>query len=389
MKKLQIDCGTCDVTNLREEALEGYGAVEINCGTLFVTGAAQTILLRRGVELDSGSVVTVPDGAALMSRTGAFTLTAADVQTRPAVLTVTGSLTLEPGAGPAADSFEAVHVTGSLVCARSDRSPKIEVVGLETVYPDGYLYVDGGLVLDRVFRLRFGGKKVYARGTVTVGDPRELEALAEAGTRVLCGKLAAPEGLLEAALKVAEPERPQNLAVYPDGWAYLEGRCRLTERELRRGKRLWIDGSLCLDRRDAGTLSKLEGLHVTGRAVVPEECRELLEELDPDCGDIFAYRGKLLQGKDIAAVDRPLLEREGAVTCLDCSLVTLEESLTPEEIERGLVIRDCSVVDCAPEQEDAVRAVSEEVDLIRSGVLSLAQPDDPDTVVINAGTYKF
>ena len=191
MKKLQIDCGACDATSLREEALEGYGAVEINCGTLFVTGTTQTILLRRGVVLDSGSVVTVPDGAVLMNRTGAFTLTAADAQTRPAVLIVTGSLTLEPGAGPAADSFEAVHVTGSLVCARSDRSPKIEVVGSEIVYPDGYLYVDGGLVLDRVFRLRFGGKKVYARGTVTVGDPKELETLAEAGTRVLCGKLAA------------------------------------------------------------------------------------------------------------------------------------------------------------------------------------------------------
>lgn len=394
MKKLEINCGTCDATSLREEMLAEYDAVEINCGTLLVSPAGQAALLSRRVEMNTGGLVTVPEGVELMSRIGGFTLTAADVQTKPVFLQVTGSLTLEPGAGPAADSFAAVHVIGSLLCARSDRSPKITVVGAEKVYPDGYLYVDGGLVLDRVFRLRFAGKKIYARGTVTVGDPAELEALIDAGTKVLCGKLAVPEGLLEAALKVVEPEKLEDLTVYPDGWAYLEGRCRLTERELRRGRKLWIDGSLILEARHARILRELEGLRVTGRAVIPEECRALFEELDPDCASVVTYRGELFHEKDAPVrVSRALLEREGAVTCLDCDLVILEESLTPEEIEKGLVIRDCDVVVCAPEQESAVRRVAEGVDLIRTDGAKEDdppdEPDDPDTVVINAGSYKF
>lgn len=394
MKKLKINCGTCDATNLREEMLAGYDAVELNCGTLAVSPAGQAVLLSRQVELNTGGTVTVPEGVELMSRTGGFTLTAADVQTRPVYLQVTGSLTMEPGAGPAADSFVGIYVIGSVLCARSDRSPKITVVGSENVYPDGYLYMDGGFVLDRVFRIRFAGKKIYARGTVTVGDPAELTALAEAGTKILCGKLAAPEGLLEAALKVAEPEEPEDLVVYPDGWTYHEGRCRLTAGEVRRRKRLWIDGSLILERRDAGLLAEMEGLRVTGRAVIPEECLELFEKLDPDCAFIVTYRGALFHEKDAPVqVSRALLEREGAVMCLDCDLVVLDESLTLEEIEKGLVIRGCDVVICATEQEAAVRRIVEDVDVIKTDGGeeddSTDEPDDPDTVVINAGTYKF
>lgn len=394
MKKLEINCGTCDATNLREEMLAEYDAVEINCGTLLVSPAGQAALLSRQVEMNTGGLLTVPEGAELMSRMGDFTLRAADVQTRPAFLQIMGNLILEPGAGPAADSFVAIHVIGSLLCARSDRSPKITVMGVEKVYPDGYLYMDD-LTLDKTFRLRFGGKKVYARGTVTVGDLKELEALAQAGTKVLCGKLAVPEGLLEAALKVAEPEKPEDLAVYPDGWAYLEGQCRLTKRELRRGKKLWIDGSLAVERENMALFAGLEGLYVTGTALVPEELEARMEELDPDCGDIITYRGALMRGKEAVNLTRALIERHSFVTLYGCDCVMLDRELTPEEIEAGLAILHCDCVVCTPSQEAAVRSVAEDVDAIDA-----QDPDaktkeddpedtDPDTVCINSGTYKF
>lgn len=395
MKKLEINCGTCDATGLREEMLSGYESVEINCGSLFVTPTAQAVLLNHAAELNTGTVLTVPEGVELISRIGSFTLTPADVQARPAFLLVTGSLTVEPGAGAAADSFAAVHVTGSLVCPRSDHSSKIHVIGNETIYPDGYIYVDGGIVLDRAFRIRYAGKKVYTQRTVTVGDPSELPAMVEAGTKVLCGRLVVTEGQLEEVLKVAEPEKPGGLVVIPDGFIYLAGRCKLTKREARRGKKLWIDGDMILERRDAQVLSELEALHVTGRAVIPEDCEERFEELDPDCGDILAYRGALVWGRDETELTRSLLEREGFVMCLNCDCVALDKSLTPEEIRNGLAIVDCGVVVCAPEQENAVREVCEDVDEIETDGKEQEDEEDepegeqPDVTEINCGTYKF
>ena len=148
-KKLVIDCGLCDATGVTGETLAGYAGVEVNCGTMLVTPAANRILLGHGVELDAGSVINVPDGARVLVKTGSFTLEPGDVPNGPAVLIVTGSLTVREGAGEALDAYAAVHVTGHLTCPRS-LAGRVQVTGGQTVYPDGYAYVDGDLTLDKL-----------------------------------------------------------------------------------------------------------------------------------------------------------------------------------------------------------------------------------------------
>ncbi len=395
MKKLQINCGRCDATELTEEKIAGYGAVQINCGSLLVTPSSLAVMARCGVRHNSGAVINVPEGARVVTKMGSFTLTAEDAAKGPTVLAVVGSLTVAPGAGAAAESYAGIIVNGKLICRRDDYTPRIEVTGTECLYPAGYEYVDDDLVIDKIFRLRFAGKSIYTPDTVTVGDPGELPALIEAGTRVLCGELAVTEDVLEDALKLAGAEKPEGLIVMPEGFVYLDRSQNLTKKLLRRGKKLWIGGNLTVERENMALLDELEGLRVAGRAVVPEELEARLEELDPDCGDIIPYRGKLSWGKEAVAVTRALLERHGFVTLYRCDSVTLDRALTPEEIEAGLSILRCDCVKCTPAQESAVRAVSEDVDDI-----AVRDPDapkeekppitpDPDTVTVNTGMYKF
>lgn len=391
MKKLEINCGTCDATRLGEEALAGFEAVELNCGVLFVTPSSQRLLLDYGVELNAGSVISAPDGTEFVTKMGSCTIDCGDVCASPTFLVVMGRLTVAPGARKALDSFEGIQVMGSLLCRKSDRSAKIHIMGSETVYPDGYDYVEGDLNLDRLFRLRYGGKRLYTEGTVTVGDPGELDALAEAGTKILCGKLAAGEECLEKALRVAEPQESDGIVAIPEGFRYRSGNLTLTQRELRAGTKLYVDGNLTVERADAGVLEKLEGLRVMGRAVVPQEQEERLFALCPDCPDVLAYRGRLVRNEDTVKLTGARINREGFLTVLNCDRVELSEDLTDAEIETGLALIGCSEVRCSPEQEDAVRAVCRDVDEIMTAPPAppAPEPADPDLTVVDCGIYRF
>ena len=112
-------------------------------------------------------------------------------------------------------------------------------------------------------------------------------------------------------------------------------------------------------------------------------------KLSPECEDVFAYRGELVYKQDEVKVSKPLLSRHGFVTVLDCDAVELDGKLTDGEIRTGLAIHHCDAVICTDDQIEAARAVSEDVDYIGNGENGPEEDEDPDTVSINSGMYKF
>ena len=380
MKKLEINCGFCDATRLTEEALAGYGAVEVNCGILAVTDGTQRLLQNHRVDLNTGAVLKVPDGADLALRMGSFTVAPGEKPSRPTAMVVMGGLTVEPDAGETLSGYVRFQVMGSLRCPRSLYDPaRFQVMGSQTLIPDGYEYAEGPLTLGRNAVSLYGG-----------ADP---EALAASGTVFACPGAAAPETVIASVRPLLELPRPDALTPLPKGALYLSGSQKLTKRLVNRSKRLYIDGDLTVERRNGDLLLELEALRVTGRALVPEELEDALLDLDPLCGDVFPYRGALIRHEDLTVI-RARLRKEGFLTVLDCSRVELAEDLTPEEIEEGLALTACGEVVCTPLQEDAVRDVSEDTDRITVRTPGAEpepepEPRDPDTVEINCGTYRF
>ncbi len=386
-KTLTISCGLCDATGVTGEALAGYGKVRVNCGALAVTPAANRVLLGCGVELNAGSVINVPEGARVVSRTGSFTLEPGDPPREPAVLIVTGTLTVKQGAGAVLDGCAAVHVIGSVITPRS-LAGRVQVTGSEKVYPDGYDYVDGNVELGAQAHLLWAGKKTYTPGRVVVSESARLDALSLSGAVFACKRAAVPESLVEKALAVLELSPGAKLTVIPDGAVYLTGKQTLTKALLRRGNRLYIDGGLTVERENAALLDELSYLHVTGEAAVPVELEEKLYDLDPACGGAFLYRGALVHDREKVTVDGALLERDGFVTVRCCEEVRLDEALTGAQIEEGLRLSRCDTVRCTPAQAAFVRRVSEEVDELDTGERP-APAADPERVCVSCGVYTF
>lgn len=175
----------------------------------------------------------------------------------------------------------------------------------------------------------------------------------------------------------------------PEGMVYLNDDQTLNKALLHQGKKLWIDGNLTVVRRSGELLGELEALRVTGRAVIPQELEETFSELDPLCEDVLPYRGTLIASRETVTIDRAILEREGHVTVYGCEVVTMDPSLTAGEIEDGLTIRHCEVVICATGQIPAVQSVSRDVDSIGPKPGGAPEPEDPDMVTINCGSYSF
>ncbi len=388
-KQLKIDCGFCDATNVTEETLVGYDGIRINCGAMAVTSASNRILLNSGVKVDTGSVISVPEGVKMVIKTGSFTIEPGEAPKEPTVLIVTGSLTVREGAGETLDGYAAVYGIGSVTCPRS-LANRVHVTGNETVYPDGYVLTDDDVKLDKVSGLRWAGKKVFTERAVIIDEGADLDALIKSGAVFACEKAVVPEGLARKAMELLELSGDGKLTVVPEGVVYKGGDRTLTKGLLRRENRLWIDGGLTVERREAELLSKLEYLYVEGRAAIPEELEESFLKLAPECEDVFTYRGELISGQDLVVVDKTMLSRYGFVTVLDCDAVKLDGRLTDGEIRTGLAVHYCDAVLCEAEQIKAVREVSENVYYIGGEDGNGENGDeDPDTVSINCGIYTF
>lgn len=387
-KKLEINCGLCDATGVTGETLAGYAGVEVDCGTMLVTPAANRILLGHGVELNAGSVINLPEGVRVLMKTGSFTLEPGDVPNGPAMLIVTGSLAVREGAGETLDAYAAVHVIGHLTCPQS-LAGRVQVTGGQTVYPDGYAYVDGDLTLDKLAAARWTGKKVYTDKSVIVTQDADLDALRTSGTVFACRKAVLPEKLLDKAMPLLELSGDARIVLLPEDTVYVQGNMTLTKTLLRRGQRLWLDGNLAVERREAELLSQLAYLHVAGMAIVPWELEESFSKLDPQCGEVFPYRGELLYERDYVTVDKAYLDSAGFLTLLDCDAVELDGALTDSEIRTGLAIHRCAAVFCEKAQMPAVRSVAENVDYIGGRHPESGEPKDPNTVSIDCGTYTF
>ena len=300
-----------------------------------------------------------------------------------------------------------MSINGSLICPESIYSQlnNVKVNGATVCYPDGAIVLKGSAVIDKLFALRAKKALYWATRRMIFVDP-ELDPgkLAEKGATFSARQVIMAQSLVEPLIDLIDEKA--EIVMVPDGTSVVLDDVTLDETTLGRyGRQLYIIGDVTVPE-DGGILKELSYLNVRGDARVPEAYREqLLGVLTDISGQVrlAKAKGAVVGDKPMVKITRWMLEQQpkGLEVC-DCAMVKIAEDIPKELIVQKLTFRDCTIIKCTPEQEEAVNMVSEDVavvgspsgggslgDLVGNTLQSVFQGIQGalDTKVINAADY--
>ena len=210
-------------------------------------------------------------------------------------------------------------------------------------------------------------------------DPKlDAPALAASGA-TFAGRKAV---LTESNAKVLAPlfADDTELMILPDGTAVLEDDLELSAGTLRRyGTRLYVAGDVTVPEGAEELLGRMEYLHVAGDMLLPAALEEAFYGIpDLEYGSLRVLLGHAIVGSPRLKLGKAMLDLyPQGVTCVDCAMVGLEETLEPDVIAKKLRFDGCAMVRCTELQQNAVSAVSKNVAQIQTG---LAKEENDDTV---------
>ena len=405
MKKMIVNCATCDMRSVSEETLQSYEQIVVNSALVLVTPRTKELLNRYNVRLSAADVLEVPEGdnVRVNNQNGAYELTGDKMPQAGeiALLMVNGALTIGEDALEAARAYQKIKVNGAVMMPRSmaGKLSNLSVNGSTETYPDGAIRLRRNAVVDKTFPLRVRENALYwaARRLVFTDPALDVDKLKEKGVRFSAKTALLSESLAEAVTPLLDEET--DILVVPDGTGFVNGYAKVNKRFLKKfGPRLYVNGDLIVESDAADVLPKIEYLYVNGTAKVPADLVDAFEEIDAHYEELKVVKnwGKIIEDQIRVKVDRALLDRyPTGILVTDCVMVKIAEDLTPEMIMDRLSLADCVQVRCSEEQEAAVGAVAE-------GVVSINGTDDtmgvgdvvtgslglnPDLTVINAAEY--
>lgn len=378
-KTMVINCALCDATQTREETLQAYDQVVINAATVLVSEESSQLLHRYNVSLNSAGVYTVPTGCKQLLHNGRYTISPDSAPQQPTVLMVNGALTIQPGTGDALQNYAAIIVNGSVTCPESlsGHLGQLQVNGSTVIYPDDAILLKRTFVVDKVFVLRARKADYFAsRRVVLVDDRLDVAALVNKGVKFLTRQAIVAQPLLEEAISLFGDE--VEMIEVPQGCAFVNDDLNLDEGAVRKyGGKLYINGDLILSPDSENALKKLEYLKVNGDVLLPQRLLDTFETLDAEYDTLKLVKGTLISDRPKVKVGLQSLEQGDGVTVIDCAAVTLSPDLPPQLIREKLSISDCAVVNCTPEQRDAVETVSQDVAAIQDGTDGDADTGSP------------
>ena len=406
MKKMIVNCATCDMRSVTEETLQSYEQIMVNAATVLVTPRAKELVNRYNVALNAADVMEVPEGenVRVKQQNGAYQLTgdSAPQAGEMTILMVNGSLTIGDDALEAAQAYQSIQVNGSVLLPKSmaGKLSNLSVNGSTDIYPNGAILLRRNAVIDRTFALRARENALYwaSRRLVFTDADLNVEKLVEKGVQFASRLALIAESLAEAVVPLLTEDT--DILVVPDGTKFANGYAVLDKRFLKKyGTKLYINGDLLVKPEAVDVIPEIEYLYVNGQVKIPQDLVDAFEEIDATYDELAIQKpyGKVIEDMVRAAVDTKLLEKyPDGVQVTDCAMVRIAKDVSPELILERLTIADCAKVFCTEEQEAAVSAVSKDVAMIGSmGDMGEDMMDlvtgslhlNPNLKVINASDY--
>lgn len=384
MKKLNVEAVVIDLRHVSEETLASYEHIQIHAALTMTSPRTEALLAKYPVELDATSVQCYDDDAKVNMVNGKTELTASHKPEGKSVLIVNGKANIAADAGDTLRAYGKIIVNGKVLCPAGLAglvTEKCTINGKLAVYPDEAVVLKGTVKLDRSFLLRAQARLYWTEKQFVAVDPKlDVAALAAKGVR-----FAAPKAiLLEQFTETLAPLFTENteLIVLPEGTAVVDDDFELTPKTFRRyGSKIYVMGDVNISDDAAEVLGQVEYLHASGDVSLSAALEDVFYAIpDVEYEDLQLLTGHVVRNKPLLNIKPELLELDPAgVTCANCAVVTLDKTLTPEEIVAKLRLNCCAIVRCTAAQEAAAAAVAVNVAQIKV-TDAVKEEKDPDTL---------
>lgn len=363
-KVLKINTGVCDIRGVAEETLESYERVEITCGLLLSNPAAQALLSRHQVEVNTGSTMELEGNVKLSTSNGIMKLTPGQLPPEDkTVLLVNGSLDVAPGCEALLKSYAAMMINGTVTLPESMAGllAGFTINGTVHTYPDEAIRLRSTVVLDRTFALRARQDALYYASDriIALAGDIDFAKLAAKNVRFTTKWLVIAESLVEAAMPLFDEKT--DIQIVPNGCVYLDDDTVLDEALIRRhGGKLYIDGDLILTE-DGPWLDQVSCLRVDGDVLVTRELESRLDAMDLEYGDLYIVSGTMLNGRVNMTLTAGMLEdAEDGLSLVSCANVDVAEDVPVQLLREKLVgVIACANVRCTGEQLAAIELVAQ------------------------------
>lgn len=386
MKKLKVDAVVLDLRHLTEETLAAYDKCEMEAVFALMNPHAQALLNQYGVKLDVVQSINGEDDVDVSTINGKATLDGTSIPDKKRAMVVNGKLYMKPDGVKALEQYCGIVVNGKLYCPESLVSAvtaKCTVNGKVCIYPDDAVILNSTTKLDKTFLLRAQAKLYWAERMFVAVDPKlDAEALAAKGARFAAPKAILTESNAETLAPLFTEET--ELVILPDGTAFLDDDLELSAGTLRRyGTRLYVAGDVTVPEGAEELLGRMEYLHVAGDVLLPAALEEAFYGIpDLEYGSLRVLLGHAIVGSPRLKLGKAMLDLyPQGVTCVDCAMVGLEETLEPDVIAKKLRFDGCAMVRCTEVQENAVLAVSKDVAKVQAR--DPRPEDEQETVRMN------
>lgn len=399
-KKLVINTALCDARNISEDTLECYESITINAAVIVITFESRSLLHKYNVTINSSDVLETANDVDMMVHNGKYAIHASDIEGKPAILMVNGSLTIEPGAEKAVSRFLSICVNGSVTYPESMTSSlgTLKVNGSTNCYPDDAILLNRTFIVDKTFIKRCKDSKYCAQKLVVLIEPSlDVGEMTNKGVHFITKKAIVAESLLEASFLMFS-DSTEIIAV-PDDCSFINDDTTLSKSLLlKHGTKLYINGDFTVGVSDEEMLKKLEYLHVNGDIRLPKTLEEVFSGINAEYRNLHIVRDKCITDKVQLCIDNRMLnDNPGGITVIDCVNVNIAEDASPELLLERLELKDCVNIRCFPEQRSAVEQIADAVHIDDSGkssegLLGNLIPDLDslkDVKIVNAVSYKF
>ena len=371
-KNFVVNAEICDARKVQEEELAAYSKIFINTGLLLVDERSRAVLNRLAVVCNVEDTVEAEGEVQTLTVNGQYELKGDTAVEERTLLYVNGTLTIRSDTDEILQKMVRIHVNGDVSYPESLASllmPRLTVNGETRCIPDGCIELEPVFAPDQYFPLRARTDAAYyVDKKVRLTDPKlDIDALLEKKVRFVTKCMIVPEEKVQKALSMFD-ERAK-LMVVPADLTYVDGDVHLDKRLLNRyGRRLYIDGSLSLDRKSGDAIAELEKVYVNGEVELLKEQIEAFARVDAVYDSLRVGMGKKIMNKVHITVDQSLLDASpDGVEIANCVSLTVQEDVRAESLAERLRVRNCAHVVCSPQIRTALEAVCENVASISAG----------------------
>ncbi len=399
-KKIKINVVTCNLKNITEDVLQSYDDIVINSVVVVSSPKAQELINRYGnVTLNAVQSCVTDENVQVNTVNGVSEIGPGDIPTEKVILIVNGSLIIKTCPPELFDNYVSIYVNGKVMCPKSLSAvilSKASVNGKLSFYTDGAVFLKNKTNIDRIFVLRAKEATYWAEKLLFLDTTLDTDALRAKGARFEAKKVVIAESIVEKIIDLISEE--SDIKVVPDGTQFINDDAKLSKDLINRyGTKLYVNGDLDVKEEAAEVLSELEYVFVSGNVNICKEYVEQFCSIKPEYDEMNVINrryDKVLEDKVSVKIDKAILEKcpNGIHVC-GCARLEIAENVPTDLIVERLVITDCAVINCFPEQESAVSFVDEDCAIIS------AKGDEEDdereekepfnTRIINAVEYKF